>query len=960
MTVAPPGTTGQLSKYHQKDDYYLKEKGEWQGRGAEILGLLGEVKPEDFHAVLDGKHPETGVQLRPRNGEKIRAGVDLVFSAPKSVSILALGDKRIKELHDQAVKTSLDYIEKHNVQAREQHEGVRRTFHTEKAVIAKFDHLTSREMDPQLHTHSVLVNLTQTESGKWRAIHNDSLFFDQLKLGQIYRNELANLLQKDGYAIRITDRKQGFFDIVGVDESLIEKFSTRRAQVKAKVDEYKASGKYADASEARLYELAALGSRAAKPDSVNKELLKKDWMEAITQSGNTLEGMLSASRMNSRQKEVFEKSNRTDTHLMKASRLITDHEAVFPKIEIVSETARLSLGKNSLQDIEASFKKLQTEGPITNLGERESRLNSTPYFSTKEMMAIENEIVHFVNASKNKYAPSFNTKEVDTFLDKKNKKRDWDFTQGQRKSVHTILTSPDQVNIIQGDAGTGKTTYLEAVKELSGQKNMSVLGVGFTGKSAASLKNVGIEAMTINSLLNQDIKFVDPKPARLSMMDRVLSLLQSEKKEKDFSFEVERGSVLIIDEASMTGNRQIFELLKVAREGNLKVIIQGDKKQLPSISAGRMHDILQHKTGVEKVYLDESVRQKKMSNAHENIKAFHANGLAGVLDNLNDQGNVIHFTRKDVLIDELRNEFLKERQSGSVLVLVDQNELRDRLNKKLRQALIDERKISGKGFTLKTLTPASITSKDSIYANSYTEGQQILFHEKTSDFKKGHYEITEVDNTQNIIRVKDAQGKTQSLKADHHGEKILAYDVSEKQFSKGDEIVFLKNDRRLGVENGNIGVIEKIDRTGNLTVKVSDKTVTFSTNDDGDNLKYNYIDHGYAVTVHKSQGSTVDRTIYLHDSRSGVPSANSLYVAMTRSRQSTKIFTQSQKLLKKHSDKWIEKSSTLDDYEHKNFHVREYLKTNLEMEGKGTSIKKDRGHSLEINQAKENSIEIEM
>ncbi|MBU0993407.1 MAG: relaxase domain-containing protein [Proteobacteria bacterium] len=960
MTVAQPGTTGQLSKYHQKDDYYLKEKGEWQGRGAEILGLTGEVKPEDFHAVLDGKHPETGVQLRPRNGEKIRAGLDLVFSAPKSVSILALGDKRIKELHDQAVKTSLEYIEKHNVQAREQNEGVRRALHTGKAVFAKFDHLTSREMDPQLHTHSVLMNLTQTDAGKWKAIHNDSLFFDQVKLGQIYRNEFANLLQKDGYAIRISDRKEGFFDIVGVDENLIEKFSSRRAQVIAKVEEYKASGKYADASEPRLFELAALGSRAAKPDSVDKALLKETWLETIYQSGNSLQEMLSASKMSSRQREAFEKSSWTDHHLLRASRLITDHEAVFPKIEIVSETARLSLGKNSLSDIEASFKKLQTEGPIINLGERESSLNSINYFSTKEMMAIENEIVNFVNASKNKYTPSFSQTEIDTFLDKQNQKRDWRFTDGQRKSVHTILTSPDQVNIIQGDAGTGKTTYLEVVKELSEQKNMSVLGVGFTGKSAASLKQIGIEAMTINALLNQDIRFVEPRPERISIMDRIASFLKSEKKENNFSFEIEKGSTLIIDEASMTGNKQIFELLKLADKGNLKVIIQGDKKQLPSISAGRMHDILQHKTHVEKVFLNESVRQKKLSDAHENIKAFHENGLEGVLENLNDQGNVIHFTRKDVLIDELRNEFLKERQSGSVLVLVDQNELRERLNKKLREALVNDGKVSGKGFTLKTLSPASITSKDSVYANSYAEGQQILLHEKTGDFEKGSYEISEIDNTQNVIRLKDARGKIKPLITDHHGEKISAYDVAEKQFSKGDKIVFLKNDRRLGVENGNIGLIEKIDRTGNLTVKVSGKTITFSTTDDGENLKYNYIDHGYAVTVHKSQGSTVDRTIYLHDSSSGIPSANSLYVAMTRSRQSTKIFTQSQKLLKKHSDKWIEKTSTLDDYEHKNFHVREFLKANLEMEGKGTSAKKDQDHSLKINQSKENSIEIEM
>ena len=218
--------------------------------------------------------------------------------------------------------------------------------------------------------------------------------------------------------------------------------------------------------------------------------------------------------------------------------------------------------------------------------------------------------------------------------------------------------------------------------------------------------------------------------------------------------------------------------------------------------------------------------------------------------------------------------------------------------------------------------------------------------------EKGGYEIVGVDNKHNVIHLKSQNGKIHPLSTDQYGEKISAFDVAEKEFSKGDEIVFLKNDKRLGVENGNIGVIEKIDRHGNVTVGLKNKTVTFNFNDHDDHLKYNYVDHGYAVTVHKAQGSTVDQTIYVHDSRSGIPSANSLYVAMTRSRQSTKIFTQSQELLKKHGGRWIEKTSTLDDYEHRHVPVKESLKVQ--------PLKNEKENSPSITRRQENCIEPEI
>ena len=195
----------------------------WAGRGAGALGLEGPVDPDTFKAVLEGEVPDgSGRRLGRRMGDggiRHRPGRDLTFSAPKSVSLAALvgGDARIVEAHDRAAMRALDWFEKNAAETCMQDKSTGRMVRAgnQQTVIATFTHDTSRNLDPALHTHSVIANMLLGPDNKWRTMANKSLYASKMLLGALYRNELAGELARLGYGIERT-HAEGRFEIAGV------------------------------------------------------------------------------------------------------------------------------------------------------------------------------------------------------------------------------------------------------------------------------------------------------------------------------------------------------------------------------------------------------------------------------------------------------------------------------------------------------------------------------------------------------------------------------------------------------------------------------------------------------------------------------------------------------------------------------------------------------------------------
>jgi conjugative relaxase-like TrwC/TraI family protein len=229
VTISKPLSAGQATAYHAAEftnaaeNYYTEGdaiRGRWHGKLAAEWGLTGEVEQEAFNRLVAGQHPATGEQLvryqQPREyvneqGEVVRtmehrAGWDATFSAPKSVSLTALvgGDERIRDAHRESVKVALDEMERY-VQARIG--GNAPAVTTGKWAVARFEHDSARPVDgyatPQLHTHAVFFNITETEDGKRHAIQPQELYRTQQYVTAVYRSELAWRLQEMGYAIDV-------------------------------------------------------------------------------------------------------------------------------------------------------------------------------------------------------------------------------------------------------------------------------------------------------------------------------------------------------------------------------------------------------------------------------------------------------------------------------------------------------------------------------------------------------------------------------------------------------------------------------------------------------------------------------------------------------------------------------------------------------------------------------------
>ena len=195
----------QGASYYERDGYYARddpahrEASAWAGRGAEDLGLSGPVDRDLFKAVLEGKAPDgSGRQLGRRGPDgalQHRPGRDLTLSAPKSVSLAALvgGDRRIVEAHDRAVRRTLSWVERNVAETRmkDPETGKMVRAGDQKMVAATFRHDTSRNLDPLLHTHSVIANMVQGDDGKWRTMSNEKLYTSKMLLGAMYRSELA-------------------------------------------------------------------------------------------------------------------------------------------------------------------------------------------------------------------------------------------------------------------------------------------------------------------------------------------------------------------------------------------------------------------------------------------------------------------------------------------------------------------------------------------------------------------------------------------------------------------------------------------------------------------------------------------------------------------------------------------------------------------------------------------------
>ena len=401
----------QGASYYERDGYYAKddpahrEASAWAGEGADTLGLTGPVDPDTFQAILEGKVPDgPSLGKRGKDGEiHHRPGRDVTISAPKSVSLLALigGDKRIVTTHDRAVKTTLAWIEKNAIETRMQDKATGAMVHAgdQKMVAATFRHDTSRNLDPQLHTHCVIANMVQGGDGKWRTMVNDGLYRQQKAISAIYRAELAVGLQRLGYEMERT-HADGRFEIAGVPREVIDAFSTRRAEIEAAM---KARGFDDPGDNKKLADRAALMTRAHKRD-VDKGELRRIWSRQASELGFSPDTVLDRAKGREAETSTWGKVER-DSLLAGKEYFVTDavnwavehlgeREAVFSHADLLAVALAYEPGSAIVQEVEWAVEVLERDGRLHGaIGSEHGR-----HWTTDAAIARESETITLMRA----------------------------------------------------------------------------------------------------------------------------------------------------------------------------------------------------------------------------------------------------------------------------------------------------------------------------------------------------------------------------------------------------------------------------------------------------------------------------------------------------------------------------------------------------------------------------------
>jgi ATP-dependent exoDNAse (exonuclease V) alpha subunit len=367
---------------------------------------------------------------------------------------------------------------------------------------------------------------------------------------------------------------------------------------------------------------------------------------------------------------------------------------------------------------------------------------------------------------------------------------------------------------------------------------------------------------------------------------------------------IERGKeVWVIDETSMMGSKKVKALLDAAKQAEARVVFIGDVKQLKAVDAGQIFRDMQE-NGLNTVHMTEKVRQKD----EEYRKAVDALGkqdwetfkekVDAKIKEIEDREKRLNAIRKDFLSGDYKK----------TLIVTATNRDKNELNQQIRTELKEHGKLK-EGFKFEVRESKNLSAEEKRFAFSYDVGDTVFAHKealKEMGIKSNTNEFTvvKVDISKNTITIQNRNGKKFTINTKEHGDKLSVFRTKEIEISKGDRIITLKNDRALNVKNGEMWWVVRVDKDGNITIKNENKEKTFNIKD------YNYLDHGYAVTVHKSQGMTVNKVIY--DASATRTNYNEVYTAVTRGKTEYSIYTDSREIFYERMKHEQFKTSTLE------------------------------------------------
>jgi conjugative relaxase-like TrwC/TraI family protein len=903
MTMSRALSAGQATNYYQKEftsakENYYSESGEvrgrWSGRLAEEWELKGEVQSEQYERLVAGQDPHTGEQLirsvKSREtvnefGEEIvtsehRAGWDATISAPKSVSLAALvgDDERIRVAHRESVDEALKSFEEY-LQARGG--GDKPAITTGKIVAAQFEHTASRPdrttgyAAPQLHTHVVIFNVTQTEEGKTRSVQPLELYRSQRYATAIYRTHLAEKLQGLGYEIEV-DPRTGAPEIKGFSKAYLQESSPRREEVV----------KGADAMKERLEreggvvtENARLKQAAARTDRAGKHYNRAEMRERALemdlrhdyQAQRTVDQAQERGPIRLSQEEIAKRAQEAVTF---ARDNAVEREAVADMRKVTVDALRRNLGLTTYEAVTTELQQRQERGEFVGIIREQHQRETT----TQQMLEMERSNLERVIDGQGQQPPIISAESAKQIVDTTAERQQLRLNDNQRAAVEEILTNRDQIIGLQGGAGTGKTTALSVLREAAEKEGYEVRGFAPTTRAAQQLAESGIQTETLQ-------KFIRRRQETPANGNRLF----------------------VLDESSLASTKNIHKFF-ARLEPKDKVLLVGDTRQHQAVEAGTPFEQFQEH-GMATVKLSEIVRQRD-PELKRTVERLSAREISQALDSLESRGRVIEIADEKQRLKAIAKAFCESPEN--TLVISPANRERVKINSLIHQRLQREGKISRDDHQMTVyVNRQDMTGTERTFANSYLPGEDIIRYNRASkvyQVEVGEYaRVTAANHEKNEITVQMEDGRELTYNPSRLSG-VSVYKEAQRDIAEGDRIQFRAPFTEKRVANGELGTIAKIGDE-ELTVALdSGREVTF------DSEKFRHIDHGYAVTSHSSQGQTVDRVLINADTRESELLLNDRmgYVAVSRAREDAIIYTNSLLELRDALDRRVDKDMALD------------------------------------------------
>lgn len=910
LSVANVRTAGGAANYFAADNYYTRadadRSGEWLGKGAQKLGLEGRIEARQFEAVLKGLLPD-GARVGSDNRVH-RAGTDLTFSMPKSWSLLALvgGDRRILDAYSAAVRETLAWAEKNLAETRMEVRGRERVVPTGNLVIALFQHDTNRNQEPNAHLHAVVANVTQGPDGKWRALRNDKLWEHNTLLNAMTMARFRLSVEKLGYEVAEFG-KHGNFEAVGVPKAIRDAFSSRRAEILeavAKMD-HRGPG---------VTDAATLMTRADKARIEDREALAREWKEAaatlgfdpasviaranaraaqdlgaVPGLGTTVRALVDrgrtlavsvAERLGLREGDPLVPANMGNrapeqiaaVHAVaSAIRHLGEGEAAFSRTDIYRTALGFALPA-SISEIERRVDQLLKQGHLLK-GKGADRYLVT----TRDAIGLEQRIVAAVETGRGA-APEIVPAEVagERLQALSQLRYGLTLNAGQEGAGRLLLGSRNRIVAIQGIAGAGKSTVLKPVADILREEGRSVLGLAVQNTLVQMLeRETGIPSMTVSRFLRRYRDILEgADPVRLTEARAAL-----------------RGSVVLLDEASMVGNADKEKLVRLANLLELDRFASiGDRKQLGAVDAGKPFDVMQQ-AGIETAVMNINVRARDKA-----LRSAQYAAQGGKIDEaLRHLGPRVVEVPGGAAIDAAAAWLsLSPAEREKTSIYASGRALRAQANEAVQAGLRANGELGPASLRVDALSRVNVTREEMRYARTYAPGMvvEVDRRQRGQRLLEGQYHVVDTDPVRERVTLENERGRRfefrpGQLRPRGDQDPLRLFEVRPLDIYAGDRIRWTETDHRRGLLNADQARILAIDER-RVTVKTSLGAEHQLSRDDP---MLERLDLAYALNAHMAQGLTSDRGIAIMDSRErNLSNQQTFLVTITRLRDGLTLF----------------------------------------------------------------------